>query len=127
MSNPAHRNAPSQFQAPKGAVQRATKIPLFVSVALVLSGTALIFILDGNNLASSFSAYLLASLGPASCLGWDSVSQRRGMKSANFSPNRGLTKSLQFLAVAGVLVATIHIFKISELLAEILTELFGLI
>ena len=126
MSNTVNPNTPTKFRAPKSGGAKATKIPFFTSVALVSVGSALIFILDGSNLVLGFLAYLLSSLGPSACLGWDSVSQRRGMKSPNFSPNRGLTKGLQFLAVTGVLIATIHIFEISELLAEILTEILGL-
>lgn len=79
-----------------------------------------------NAVGISLVAYLVAALGPAACLGWDSVAQRRGLKSPSFSANRTQTRILQILSLLGILIAVLNVFKVADIIAEILTELWGL-
>jgi phosphate/sulfate permease len=93
---------------------------------LLAISTGLLFLIPTSSVALGVIAYLLAALGPSTCMAWDSVAQRKGMKSANFSPSRGVSKAMQITSLFGIAVATIHILRISETAAELLTELMGL-
>jgi Tfp pilus assembly protein PilZ len=48
------------------------------------------------------------------------------MKSPGFNGNRTQTRIMQFLAIGGIAIATVHMFRIADDIAEILTELWGL-
>lgn len=126
MTLPVNGPSATIFSAPKQAGKSASKLPLIISLVLLSMSIVLIFLIPISSVTLGVGAYLIAAIGPAGCLAWDAVSQRKGMKSPNFSPNRSLSKFLQFISVAGVIVGTIHVLRISETAAEILTEFFGL-
>jgi hypothetical protein len=102
-------------------------LPTVASLSILAIAAGALFLLGPNDILLGGLTYLLSSMGTSLCLAWDSVSQRRGLKSPNFTPNRGQSKLLQFLAVSGIAIAVIHIIRISETIAEYLSELWGLV
>ena len=116
----------TSFSAPKSAAKKVSKLPLIVSILIVALGTALLIIFPEETISFGLVSYFIAALGPTVCLGWDAVSQRNGMKSPGFSGNRNQTRVMQFLAIGGIAIATVHMFRIADDIAEILTELWGL-
>ena len=116
----------TSFSAPKSAAKTASKLPLIVAILIVAIGTALLIIFPEETITFGLISYFVAALGPTACLGWDAVSQRKGMKSPGFSGNRTQTRIMQFLAIGGITIATVHMFRIADDIAEILTELWGL-
>jgi hypothetical protein len=116
----------TSFSAPKSVAKSASKLPLIFSVLIVTLGAALLIIFPDETISFGLVSYFFAALGPTVCLGWDTVSQRKGMKSPGFSGNRTQTRIMQFLAIGGIAIATVHMFRIADDIAEILTELWGL-
>jgi hypothetical protein len=114
------------FKAPKGKSTKPSPFPLLLSISFLLAGVLSLVFAPEEALGISLIAYLFAALGPAACLGWDSVSQRKGLKSPSFSANRAQTKILQILSLLGILIAVLNVFKVAEIIAEILTEIWGL-
>jgi|LauGreDrversion4_2_1035121.scaffolds.fasta_scaffold695426_2 hypothetical protein len=116
----------TSFSAPKAVFAKASKLPLLVSLLILAIGATLLVVLPEDSIALGLAAYFLSALGPTVCLGWDSVSQRKGMKSPGFSGNRTQTRVLQLVAIGGILIATFHMFRVADDIAEVLTELWGL-
>jgi hypothetical protein len=116
----------TSFSAPKAGSTKASKLPLVVSFVILTVGATLLVVLPEDSIALGLTAYFLSALGPTVCLGWDSVSQRKGMKSPGFAGNRTQTRILQLVAIGGILIATFHMFRVADDIAEIITELWGL-
>jgi uncharacterized membrane protein len=106
---------------------KASLLPLAASIAILLAASSLLFLVDRGDVFSGFASYLLAAVGTALCVAWDSVSQRKGMKNPNFTPNRLQSRTLQIFAILGIAIAVVHIIRISEAAAEYLSELWGLV
>jgi hypothetical protein len=114
------------FRAPKGKNSKPSPLPMLVSISFLLAGVLSLFLVPADAIGISLVAYLVSALGPAACLGWDSVAQRKGLKSPSFSANRTQTRVLQILSLLGILIAVLNVFKVADIIAEILTELWGL-
>lgn len=105
----------------------ASPIPLVTSITILLVAASLLFLVDRGDVLSGLVSYLVAAVGTALCVAWDSVSQRKGMKNPNFTPNRLQSRTLQIFAILGIAIAVVHIIRISEAAAEYLSELWGLV
>ena len=106
---------------------KASPLPLATSITILLAAASLLFFIDRGDVFSGLASYLLAAVGTALCVAWDSVSQRKGMKNPNFTPNRLQSRALQIFAILGIAIAVVHIIRISEAAAEYLSELWGLV
>lgn len=116
----------TSFSAPKAATRKASKLPLLFSALVVAVSASLLFVFPDDSIALGLTGYLVSALGPTALLGWDSVAQRKGMKSPGFGGDRTQTQIMQFLALGGIVIATLHMFAVADDIAEILTELWGL-
>lgn len=119
-SKPGQRPTPTRQS-------KASPIPLATSIAILLASSSLLFFVGRGDVFSGLASYLLAAVGTALCVAWDSVSQRKGMKNPNFTPNRLQSRALQIFAILGISIAVVHIIRISEAAAEYLSELWGLV
>lgn len=106
---------------------RATPLPMLLagaSVAIGLGG--LFFAVDQGQSSSALSwgifGYLLAGFAPPLLLGWDSASQRRGIKDPNFSARKGYGTALRAIVLVGIVAAVFHLITIADVLALRISE-----
>lgn len=109
------------------SINRATPLPMFLAIASVAIGLgALSFAVDQGQSSSVLSwgifGYILAGFAPPLLLGWDSASQRRGMKDPNFSSRRGYGTALRAIVLVGIVAAVFHLITIADVLALRISE-----
>jgi hypothetical protein len=88
---------------------------VFVLVLMVQTPSA-------QTLGWGLTGYVLAGFVPPLLLGWDSASQRRGLKNPNFSAKRGYQTALRVIVLVGILAAIFHLLTIADGLALRLSE-----
>ncbi len=106
---------------------RATPLPMILAIGSVLLGILALLFIAGQAqtpqaLAWGLTGYLLAGFAPPLLLGWDSASQRRGLKNPNFSARRGYSSALRLIVLIGILAAVFHLITIADVLALRLSE-----
>ena len=106
---------------------KASPLPLFGSISILFGASSLLFFVSRADVLFGLASYLLAAVGTALCVAWDSVAQRKGMKNPNFTPNQLQSRTLQIFAILGIAIAVVQIIRISEAAAEYLSELWGLV
>jgi len=116
----------AQFsQRAAGGRSKASPLPLVLSIAGICAGAALIFFRDQSYWVG-IAGYLLAGFTVIVMVGWDSLSQRAGMKDPNYETRPGWTRALRILVFVGFIVAAVHLTSVALSLAEMLSELWGL-
>ena len=68
------------------------------------------------------AGYFLAGFATPLLWGWDAASQRRGYMNPNFSGKRGYSSALRVLALLGIAVSIVHLFFVSTIVAEKISE-----
>lgn len=106
---------------------RATPLPMSLAIGSVAVGFFALSFTVGQGqspmtLAWGLLGYLLAGFAPPLLLGWDSASQRRGMKNPNFSARRGYSTALRAIVLVGILAAIFHLITIADVLALRISE-----
>jgi hypothetical protein len=100
---------------------------MILAIGSVLLGILALLFIAGQAqtpqaLAWGLTGYLLAGFAPPLLLGWDSASQRRGLKNPNFSARRGYSSALRLIVLIGILAAVFHLITIADVLALRLSE-----
>ena len=109
------------------ASDRASVLPLLLSSASLSVGLGAAGVILTSTptslLAWGLVGYLTAGFLPPLFLGWDSISQRQGLKNPNFRPRRDYSRLLRFAVFAGIAVAIFHIWTVADVLAVAVSEL----
>lgn len=112
---------PGQPFVRASSLEKASALPLVVAAASVALGLGTRLI--PPDLWTEILGYVLAGFIPIMCLGWDSVSQRRGLANPNFIPKRAYTLVIRILAGVGIIIAVINLTELAIFLAEKWSEL----
>lgn len=122
-SNPAPR-----ITQPVGETKKASLLPLFLAVALIILSIAVTLIAgsSGQNISIYLLGYLATPLAVGLCMGWDSIDQRKKTKSNPwFIAKSKYSLILRILTGLSFLVALPHINAIARILSTLLAERFG--
>ncbi|GEM_PF-3092904 len=100
---------------------------MYLGIASVAVGLAALSFTLGQGqsplaLAWGLLGYFLAGFAPPLFLGWDSASQRGGMKNPNFSARRGYGTTLRVTVFVGIAAAVFHLITIADVLALRISE-----
>ena len=113
---------------PVGEPKKASLLPLFLAVALLILSIAVILIAgpSGQNISIYLLGYLATPLAVGLCMGWDSIDQRKKTKSDPwFIAKSKYSLILRILTGFSFLVALPHINAIARILSTLLAERFG--
>lgn len=122
-SNPAPR-----ITQPVGETKKASLLPLFLAVALIILSIAVTLIAgsSGQNISIYLLGYLATPLAVGLCMGWDSIDQRKKTKSNPwFIAKSKYSLILRILTGFSFLAALPHINAIARILSTLLAERFG--
>lgn len=122
-SNPAPR-----ITQPVGETKKASLLPLFLAVALIILSIAVTLIAGSTeqNISIYLLGYLATPLAVGLCMGWDSIDQRKKTKSNPwFIAKSKYSLILRILTGLSFLVALPHINAIARILSTLLAERFG--
>ena len=122
-SNPAPR-----ITQPVGETKKASLLPLFLAVALIILSIAVTLIAgsSGQNISIYLLGYLATPLAVGLCMGWDSIDQRKKTKSNPwFIAKSRYSLILRILTGISFLIALPHINAIARILSTLLAERFG--
>lgn len=126
-SSAAPRQGPGKSKDQTVKSLKASIAPLAAGIATVSLGIALLGVvtasLAGSNVVTlGLLGYFLSGFATPLLWGWDAAAQRRGQVNPNFSAKRQYSFVLRILALTGVVVAIVHLFFVSTVIAERLSE-----
>jgi len=105
---------------------KASPLPMAMAAWSVALGVFVLVLMvqtpSAQTLGWGLTGYVLAGFVPPLLLGWDSASQRRGLKNPNFSAKRGYQTALRVIVLVGILAAIFHLLTIADGLALRLSE-----
>lgn len=114
------------MRAGKGR-SKASPLPLILSIVGISVGAILLFpFFRDASYVIGIAGYLLAGFTVIVMVGWDSVSQRAGMKDPNYDARPRWTRILRILVFVGFIVAAVHLISVAITIAELLSEMWGL-
>lgn len=121
--NPAPR-----VSQPIGAPKKASLLPLILAATLIIL-SILVTILagsSGQSLLIYLLGYLATPLAVGLCMGWDSIDQRKKIKSDPwFIAKSKYSLILRILTGISFLAALPHINAIARILSTLIAERFG--
>jgi hypothetical protein len=120
LSGSLNSRAPARGPRQHGS---ASIIPVVVSAAAFLLGSACLFL--GDSIAIGLAGYFAAGFITIICLGWDSVSQRKGLTNPNFNNKPVYRTLLRIIVGAGFAVAILNLVKVAMPIAEALSNKGG--
>lgn len=104
---------------PSGKARSASVLPLVLAFIAMAASVYLVYLNGG--IWVSIGGYILTPIIVSVCLGWDNLSQRRGLQDVWFSPKPDFSTFLRLFVVISFLIAIPHIHEISAFIAERLT------
>lgn len=111
-----------------GDSKRASLLPLLLAIVLIALSMAVTIIAgsSGQNLSIYLLGYAATPLAVGLCMGWDSIDQRKKIKSDPwFIPKLKYSLVLRVLTGLSFLIALPHINAIARILSTSLAERFG--
>ena len=121
-------NPGPKITQPVGETKKASLLPLFLAVALIILSIAVTLIAgsSGQDISIYLLGYLATPLAVGLCMGWDSIDQRKKTKSNPwFIAKSKYSLILRILTGFSFLVALPHINAIARILSTLLAERFG--
>jgi hypothetical protein len=101
----------------------ASVVPVLVAgVALVAGSLCLVL---GDSIGIGLAGYFTAGFATIICLGWDSVSQRKGLTNPNFTSKPHYRTFLRLIVGAGIVVAIVNLVRVALPIAEALSNQGG--
>ena len=98
----------------------ASALPVIIAASALVVG-AVPLIIPGVIWAAVLG-YFFAGFITIMCLGWDSVSQRKGLSNPNFTLKPKFSLALRFIVALGFVIAVLNLIDIAMPIAEFLSN-----
>jgi len=100
-----------------GTPKSASKLPLFLSIAVTVISVAIYFAFPHDGLTMAIVGYVLTPIGATLALALGQSLDVNGRRSVWYSPSKSFITSLKILTVVGFAIGGLHMWNIATIVA----------